>query len=207
MNDAFEKVCLWLENEADGELYTLKELHEKMSALSNDPTNIYSIKSLKLKLQEKCRDYIYFSEMPGRENVISFRQMANLILSELKKKESQTKEDIIIAAAKIIKAEIRELKKPIDVYPTTAEISDFVISRLWIPEGLQTFLHQLVNSDTKRHCFKKCITQATWPRSIMCPLLFGLGVELDKIFGSKWVVDHISRLGYCISYDEILRYK
>ena len=100
MIDTFEKLWLWLENEADGELYTLRELHEKMSPLSNDATNIYSIKSLNLKLQEKYKDYIYFSEMPGRENVITFRQMANLILNELKKKESQTKEDIIIAAAK-----------------------------------------------------------------------------------------------------------
>ena len=75
MIDAFKKVCLWLENEADGELYTLKELHEKMSTLSNDATNIYSIKSLNLKLQGKYKDYYYFSEMPGRENVIAFRQM------------------------------------------------------------------------------------------------------------------------------------
>ena len=50
MDYAFEKVCLWSENEANSELYTLKELHEKMSALSNDATNIYSIKSLTLKL-------------------------------------------------------------------------------------------------------------------------------------------------------------
>ena len=99
-----------------------------MSGLSNDATNIYSIKSLKLKLQEKYKDCIYFSKMPGRENVIAFRQMANLILSELKNKESQTKEDIIIVAAKIIKAKIRELKKPIDLYHTTGEISDFEIS-------------------------------------------------------------------------------
>ena len=34
-----------------------------------------------------------------------------------------------------------------------------------------------------------------------------MGVELDKIFDSKWLVHHISRLGYCISYDEALRYK
>ena len=66
--------------------------------------------------------------MPGRENVIAFRQMVNLILSEPKNKESQTKEDIIIVAAKIIKAKIRELKKPIDLYHTTGEISDFEIS-------------------------------------------------------------------------------
>ena len=35
--------------------------------------------------------------MPGQENAIALRQIANLILSE-----SQTKEDIIIASAKII---------------------------------------------------------------------------------------------------------
>ena len=73
-----------------------------MPALSNDATNTHSIRFLNLKLEEKYKNYNYFSEMPGRENVITFRQMANLIVSELKKKESQTKEDIIIAAAKII---------------------------------------------------------------------------------------------------------
>ena len=41
----------------------------------------------------------------------------------------------------------------------------------------------------------------------MSPVIFGLSVELDKTFGLKWLVDHISRLGYCISYDEVLRYK
>ena len=40
--------------------------------------------------------------MQGQENAIALRQIANLILSELEKKESQTKEDIIIASAKII---------------------------------------------------------------------------------------------------------
>ena len=64
-----------------------------------------------------------------------------------------------------------------------------------------------MNFDTKRHCIGQCITQATRPRSIMCPLLFGLGVELNKTFGSKWLAGHISRLGYRISYDEVLRYK
>ena len=62
------------------------------------------MKPLKLKLQEKYKDYIYFSKgkMSGRENAIAFRQIANLILSELEKKESQTKKDIIIASAKLI---------------------------------------------------------------------------------------------------------
>ena len=41
----------------------------------------------------------------------------------------------------------------------------------------------------------------------MCPLMFGLGVELEKTFGSKWLINHLSRLGFCISNDEVLRYK
>ena len=39
------------------------------------------------------------------------------------------------------------------------------------------------------------------------PSAFWIGVELNKTFGSEWLVDHISRLGYCIWYDEVLRYK
>ena len=41
----------------------------------------------------------------------------------------------------------------------------------------------------------------------MCPLMFGLGVELEKTFGSKWLINHLSGLGFCISNDEVLRYK
>ena len=43
--------------------------------------------------------------------------------------------------------------------------------------------------------------------TILCPVLFGLGVQLEKSFGSKWLVNHLQRLGYSISYDEVLRYK
>ena len=45
------------------------------------------------------------------------------------------------------------------------------------------------------------------PKSIMCPVVFGLGVQLEKSFGSKWLVNHMHRLGYSVSYDEVLRYK
>ena len=53
----------------------------------------------------------------------------------------------------------------------------------------------------------QCITQASRPRSIMCPIPFGIRVELDNAFGSKWLVNHLSRLGFSASYDEALRYK
>ena len=41
----------------------------------------------------------------------------------------------------------------------------------------------------------------------MMPILFGLGVEIDHIFGSKWLINQLSRLGFSISYDEVARHK
>ena len=43
--------------------------------------------------------------------------------------------------------------------------------------------------------------------SVVSPLLFGLGVEIDHATGSKILVTEISKLGYAISYDEVKRYK
>ena len=44
MMDAYEKVCNWLENDSDGELYTLKEVQEKMMSLSNTG-EVYTIRT------------------------------------------------------------------------------------------------------------------------------------------------------------------
>ena len=41
----------------------------------------------------------------------------------------------------------------------------------------------------------------------MMPILFGLSVEIDHTFGSKWLIIQLSRLGFSISYDEVTRYK
>ena len=206
MMDAYEKVCCWLENESDCDLYTLKELQEKMTTLSNNG-EVYTIKTLKQKLLERYRDNIYFAQLPGRENVIGFRNMTDQILSDLKKKEQQTKMDIIIAAAKLVKADIREIEKTIDYYPTIDDITDEDRDNEWVPESLRTFLRILISSNLKNKSLGQCITQASRPRSIMCPLMFGLGVELEKSMACKWLVNHLSRLGFCISNDEVLRYK
>ena len=206
MMDAYDKACCWLENESDCELYTLKEVHEKMASLS-DNGEVYTIKTLKRKLKDKYKEHIYFTQLSGRENVIGFRNMTDRILNEMKKKGQQTKEDIIIAAAKLVKADISELDNNTDFYPTVDDIKDEENGNQWIPESLQTFLNILISSKLKKKTLGQCITQASRPRSIMCPLMFGLGVELEKTFGSKWLINHLSRLGFCISKDEVLRYK
>ena len=170
MTEAFETVCFWLENENDSEFLTLKELHEKISLSKTG--EVYTIKTLKQKLQDKYQDHIYFSEQHGRENIIGFRNMTDRILRELKQKKSQTKEDIIVAAAKLLKADVREMEISTEQYPSIEDIQD----QTWIPESLQTLLKMLISSPVKQQSIGQCITQASRPRTLLCPLQVGLSV-------------------------------
>ena len=45
------------------------------------------------------------------------------------------------------------------------------------------------------------------PRSVIPPIPFGLGVEMDHVIGSKWVINELYRLGFSISYNEVTRFK
>ena len=49
--------------------------------------------------------------------------------------------------------------------------------------------------------------QDSRPRTIICPVIFGLGVQVEKSFGTKWLVNHLERIGFPISYDEVTQYK
>ena len=44
-------------------------------------------------------------------------------------------------------------------------------------------------------------------RSSIPPILFGLAVELDHVFGSNWLITKLSRLGFCLWWEEVARYK
>jgi len=116
---AYDKVFNWLENDSDCDMYTLNELHEKMKTFSEN-CKVYTIKRVKQRLMETYTNNIYFTQSPEKENVICFRNMADKILSDFKKKKQQTKIDIITASAKLVKADIQEMDKNIEFYPTTA---------------------------------------------------------------------------------------
>ena len=118
--ERFEKICHWLEEEGDYELYTLNELQQKIEEME---AKGYTNKHLKHKLQEWYGDHIYFIEDCGRANIVCFKEFANFVVQEKKKQKEETKKDIK-AAAKIIRSEIREVKKTIDFYPTVDEIQN-----------------------------------------------------------------------------------
>ena len=51
------------------------------------------------------------------------------------------------------------------------------------------------------------IVHAIKPRSSPPPIPFGLAVEIDHVFGSKWLQNELSSLGYSCSSDEVTWYK
>ena len=59
----------------------------------------------------------------------------------------------------------------------------------------------------KQNSIGHAIIQSSWPRSVMAPTMFRVGIEMDDVFWSKWLINELSRLGFSISYDEVVRYK
>ena len=65
----------------------------------------------------------------------------------------------------------------------------------------------LIPTAIKQASLGQAITKAVKPKSYIPPLLFGLGVEFDHVFGSKWLVNEMFRVGFSVSYDEVTRFK
>ena len=128
-----------------------------------------------------------------------------------KKKEKRRKdkekdaERIVMTAAKVIMAEIREKKYDTSAYPKTLDIHNTTGD--WIPKLLKTFLQILVRSDLRQNNIDQAIVQAAKPRSTIMPVPFGLAVQLDNVFGSRWLLDELYQLGFCSSFTEVTRFK
>ena len=99
MLENFKNICAWLEKDTDSELYTLQELHLKMEQLSENAP-CYSLKSLKRKLVEYYGDHIFFTELPGRPNLVCFKDMASFLLNKFRGMKKQTPTDLVTTAAK-----------------------------------------------------------------------------------------------------------
>ena len=66
-----------------------------------------------------------------------------------KKKKGETNKSIITPAAKLIKAELRDLDKMNKVYPTFDQLPDIKDQKEWVPENLQLLLSYLIPSELK----------------------------------------------------------
>ena len=209
-SSAFDKLCLWLESEASTDLLTLSELQSKMEEFS-ESKETYSTKWLKKKLQDRYCNHLYFAQVSGRKNVC-FKNMVNYIINEqwYKKCRNNVEDEakrIVATAAKLIREKIRNLNLSMECYPSREDITDSVDENSrWMPYLLSTFLSYLVPDTGNRASMCQCIIKSSRLRTALPPLLFGLGIECDHIFGSKWLVNELYRPGFSISYSEVSRF-
>lgn len=206
----FEKLCDWLECES--EVYSLTELHEKMIEIAGSDGDVWSRKWMRTKLKEKYGSLLFFTEVAGKSDVVCFKyDLTNLVNNKWYEDRKSSVDDeakrIIEQAAKLIQGQIRAKKFDNLNYPSYSEISDINMNKSWIPSYLRLFLETLITKDLKQASIGQAIVSAVKPRSAMSPIMFGLGIEVDKVFGSRWLLTELNRLGFSIGYNEVVRYK
>ena len=73
--------------------------------------------------------------------------------------------------------------------------------------GLIVLLDTILGDPIKEVSIGHAITQEDQPKSVISPILFGLGVELHHQYGSEWLIRHLNTLGFSVSYDEVSRFR
>ena len=104
-------------------------------------------------------------------------------------------------------SEIRAIEYNMEKNPSIEDISNMDENKSIIPHCLQRILKVLVKSSVKQNSIGQCLMYAVRPRSIIPPIPFVLGVEMDHVIGSKWAITELNRLGFSVSYDEVTRFK
>ena len=205
----FDQLCEWLELE--GELHSLSELREKLILIS-ESEDVYDVKWIKKKLQEKYAEHIIFTTISGKPNVACLLNTASYIINDKwytdrRQTVADEAERIIKTAAKLILGDIRSAEFDINFYPPNEIIESVERGKEWLPKYLRFFLQHLLKYPLRQVSIGQCIVNAVRPRSCIPPVLFGLGVEVDNIFGSKFLLNELCSLGFSVSPDEVLRYK
>lgn len=206
----FDEVCTWLESEA--EIYTLSEIYNHMLEVAGSEEKVYSRKWLKTKIKERYGDHVTFTEVEGKSTKVCFGNMVDYLITDkwYQNRKSNTiaeADRIVSLAAKIVLNDIRTAKFDCEWYPSTDMIQSTEESQKWIPSKLQLFLRSICKNTLKENSIGQAIVSAARPRSCIAPILFGLGVDVDHVFGSRWLIDHLNKLGFCSSMNEVTRYK
>lgn len=138
---------------------------------------------------------------------------ANAIISEIHKKKNNdaaaVKKEALKSASKIILSDLSTMNHDKSEYPTADKISQLKYNTDFLPESLVIFLKGLIttkDADLKIASIGQAIVQSAHPRRTITPLQFGLGVLVHHLSGSKFIVQTLNRLGFCSSYDEVIRF-
>ena len=148
--------------------------------------------------------------MAGRPNVV--RDTADYIVNETwfenrRVKAGDEDERIIATAARLVLGNIRAAEFEYSNYLTNDVIGNSDAGKEWLPPYLRLFLEKVIKNPLHQATVGQCIVNVTSLCSALDPIPFGLGVEMDHSFGSKWLINKLNALGFSVSYDNVVRYK
>ena len=205
---AFDHACSWLEN--DIEIHSAPEFASKVKEFS-ESNESYSTVHIKRLLEKKYGEFISVSPISkGKEGIIKFQNTAKFFIENRYKHDkkasvTEEKQRMVTIVGSLIRSEICN-KQPGEFYPSPHDLSNIDYPNEWVPPTLQTLLDVVLTSKVKQTAIGHAITSACKPK-LVSPLLFGLGIELDHCFGSKWLNNHLARLVFSITNDEVRRFR
>ena len=210
---AFSNLCTYLD-ENDECQYSLSELLEQMDTYL-DGQQGYTSRHLQSKLEEHYGDKITITRIPGKSNIVCFRDMSDTILHDnwynIKCTDPlEERKRIVETAASIIREDIRLSVYDCDTYPSPSIIEDELV-----PDTLKCFLTGVLKgkgseqASVSRRCLAIAHTliAACRPRSFISPLLLAIGVFLHRKYASRELIDILSSLGFTHNYKEVQRYE
>ena len=63
------------------------------------------------------------------------------------------------------------------------------------------------STDLRTASIGPAIMQAVRPKAIVAPLQIGLGVQMHRQFGSRFLIDSLHSHGFCTSYSEVQKFE
>ncbi|XP_053373150.1 uncharacterized protein LOC123533634 [Mercenaria mercenaria] len=208
---AFAAVIDFIENADDA--VAVNDLVKVMSDICGDKA--YSCKHMKAKILEHFGNSILISTLDGKCDIVSLKQTAASIMHKFYKRSKSVSADeekkiIIATAAKLIKHDISMMESSKTFYPSFSAVSSVEENTNFLPVSLQYFMEKIVggkDNSIKTAAIGQAIVQACRPKGIIAPLQVGLGIQLHHHFGSKFLIDTLSSLGFSSSYWEVQKFE
>ena len=180
--------------------------------LKDCESEAYSIIYMKTKLIKHYGDEILFAQSPNQADVITLKKTATTVLRDFYKQPRNLDTEaeklrVMKAAADIIHSDIKSMASSREEYPDSTAIENH---RNYIPETLRQFLEQVIrkkDASLKITVIGQALVQSTRPNTVIAPLQIGLAVQMHRTFGSRFLIDTLSHLGFCTSYTEVRKFE
>ena len=150
--------------------------------------------------------------MHGRSDAVTVKETAAKILQQSKDSpqtddEEAEKRKIVRAAARLIKADIKNIDTCRDFYPDPSELRSLEKNVAFVPQSLRILLQETFSGrscDLEVASIGQSIVQLTRTRVIVAPIQYGLAVQMHQHFvpAFLWTVYTATASAYA----EVLRF-